>query len=31
MNTSRKYKEHDSLDLVVGKGKTEIPLNDRRN
>ena len=29
--TSRKYKEHDSLALVVGKGKTEIPLYDRRN
>ena len=29
--TSRIYKEHDSLDLVVGKGKTEIPLYDRKN
>ena len=34
-NTKRMYfknkLKNDSLDLVVGKGNTEIPLNDRIN
>ena len=29
--TSRYNNRNDSIDLVVGKGKTEIPLHDRIN